>query len=108
MTTSRQTNSLLTFPDITIAPTVTLDPRAVAYAAFAGGDNPGLPTSTCPPPFRSLQVTPPGNTEPVSLSAWNPGDNQYLPNCAGIEVTMVVPASDLPYLEPSPRASAGH
>lgn len=104
--TSRHTNALLTFPDITTAPMVVLGPGAIAYAAFAGGDNPGLPTSTCPPSFLSLLVTPPENTEPVALSAWNPGYNQFLPDCAGIEVTMVVPAAALPFLEPSPTSSA--
>lgn len=104
--TSQHTNALLTFPDMTTAPTVVLGPGTIAYAAFAGGDNPGLPTSTCPPSFLSLLVTPPGNTEPVALSAWNPGYNQFLPDCAGIEVTMVVPAAALPFLEPSPTSSA--
>ena len=103
---SRQTNAVLTFPDISTAPIVLLDPGAIAYAAFAGGDNPGLPTSTCPPSFLSLRVTPPENTEPVVLSAWNPGLNQFMPDCAGIEVTMVVPAAALPFLEPSPTSSA--
>jgi hypothetical protein len=83
-----------------------LGPGAVAYAAFAGGDNPGLATSTCPPSFLSLRVTPPENSEAIVLSAWNPGFNGFLPDCAGIEVTSVVPAAALPFLEPSTTSSA--
>jgi hypothetical protein len=97
---SRQTNAVLTFPDITTAPIVVLGPGAVAYAAFAGGDNPGLAANTCPPSFLSLRVTPPENSDAIVLSAWNPGYNQFQPDCAGIEVTMVVPAAALPFLEP--------
>lgn len=100
-TVSRQVRSVLTFPDVTGVPTVTLDPGAAAVAAFAGGDNPAGSASSCPPPYRSIQVTPPGNTQPVSLSAWIPYDNAYLPSCAGIDVTMVVPEADLPFLEPT-------
>jgi hypothetical protein len=103
---SRHTNAVLTFPDISTAPIVVLHPGAVAYAAFAGGDNPGDARSTCPPSFLSLRVTPPENSEAIVLSAWNPGLNQFLPDCAGIEVTMVVPAADVPFLEPSPTSSA--
>jgi hypothetical protein len=103
---SRHTNAVLTFPDIRIALTVVLGPGAIAYAAFAGGDNPRPQTSTCPPSFLTLRVTPPENVESVALSAWNPGYNQFLPDCAGIEVTMVVPAAALTFLEPSPTSSA--
>jgi Protein of unknown function (DUF4232) len=105
-TVSRQVRSVLTFPDVTGVPTVTLDPGAAAVAAFAGGDNPAGSASSCPPPYRSIQVTPPGNTQPVSLSAWIPYDNAYLPSCAGIDVTMVVPEADLPFLEPTASAPA--
>jgi hypothetical protein len=81
-----------------------LDPDTAAYAAFAGSDTPGA-TGKCPQSYRSILITPPGNTDPVSLSAWNPYFNHDLPACAGIEVTMVVPASDVPYLIPSPAPS---
>lgn len=103
-TVARQTNAELTFPLISGVPTATLDPGEAAFAAFGGSDTPGA-TGTCPPSYRSLRITPPGNTESVSLSAWNPYFNQDLPACAGIQVTMVVPASDVPYLNPSPTAS---
>ena len=101
---SRQTNAVLTFPDVSTAPIVVLGPGDVAYAAFAGGDIPGDATSTCPPSFLSLRVTPPENSDAIVLSAWNPGLNQFMPDCAGIEVTAVVPAAALPFLEPSPTS----
>ena len=103
-TVARQTNAELIFPLITGVRTITMAPGDAAFAAFAGSDTPGA-SGTCPPSYRSLRVTPPGNTESVSLSAWIAYYNHDLPACAGIDVTMVVPASDVPYLEPSPTAS---
>lgn len=99
-TTSRHTNALLTFPSLEGVPTVTLDPGSDAFAAFAGADNPGGPTQTCPPDYTSLRVAPPGSEAFVSVSPWNVWLDTNLPACAGIEVTMVIPASAVPDLKP--------
>jgi Protein of unknown function (DUF4232) len=77
-------------------PVVTLRGGERADAVFVGsGIAPG--PGPCPPPrpYRYLRVTPPGGTESVRLSAWLPGLDAYLPACAGIRVSFVVPASDL-------------
>jgi hypothetical protein len=87
----------LPFPDLPGIPTVRLDPGAAALAAVSGGDNPGTATSTCPPSYRTLRVTPPGSTEFVSLSAWIPYADAYLAACSGIEVSMLVPEADAPF-----------
>ncbi|MGE5156226.1 MAG: DUF4232 domain-containing protein [Betaproteobacteria bacterium] len=93
-------SGLLTFPAITGVPTVTLNPGEAAFAAYAGGDNPVGSATTCPPAYHTLQVTPPGATQAVSVSAWNYWLNAYTPACVGLEVTMVIPASTVPELEP--------
>ncbi|MGH2511138.1 MAG: DUF4232 domain-containing protein, partial [Candidatus Limnocylindrales bacterium] len=94
------TSGLLTFPAITGVPTVTLGPGDAAFAAFAGSDNPGTVTATCPPPYQSLRVAPPGSTASVSMSAWNTWLGAYAPACAGLAVTFIVPSSSVPELEP--------
>lgn len=99
-TVARHANALLSFPAIPGVPTVTLDPGASAFAAYAGGDNPGGSSTSCPPSYRTLRVTPPGSTRSVSLSAWNAWFGHDLPVCVGIEVTMVVPAASVPELLP--------
>jgi hypothetical protein len=76
-------------------PVVTVRRGQVAEAAFSGGDAPGPGQTTCPPPYRHLRITPPGNSRVVLLSAWFPPLARYLPSCVGIEVSMVVPAAAL-------------
>jgi uncharacterized protein DUF4232 len=76
-------------------PLVTLRRGQTAVAGFATTDIP--PNGyRCPPSFRQLRITPPGNTESVLVRAWIVGLGRELPNCGQIEVTMVVPARDLP------------
>jgi hypothetical protein len=41
-------------------------------------------------------VTPPGNVASAVISAWIGGTARELPSCTGIEVSMVVPAADMP------------
>jgi len=86
---------------ITGVPSVWLDQGEAAFAAFAGSDTPPA-TGGCPPAYQTLRVTPPGNKESVSLPAWIPYFNNELPACAGIDVTMLVPASAVPELNQSP------
>ena len=76
-------------------PVVTIAPGRRADAVFTVSDNPGPGKATCPPPFRRLRVTPPGNARSVVVSAWLPYYGQFLPSCTAIEVSMVVAASEL-------------
>lgn len=90
--TARQSEAELDFPAIGTAPLVTLGNGESAYAAFAGSDT--APTSrACGPSFATLRVTPPGAAEPLSVSAWLPYFDGYLPSCVGIFVTFVIPAA---------------
>jgi hypothetical protein len=84
-----------TGPFIRGVPIVRLRHGQTAVAAFTAGDHSGTST-TCPPPYRQLRVTPPGNTASSVLPAWIAGYSQNLPSCTRIEVSMVVPASDMP------------
>lgn len=76
-------------------PVVTLRHGERAEAVFVAGDNPGPGKTTCPPSYRYLRVTPPGNSHSVLLSAWLPYLDGYLPACTRVWVSMVVPRSDL-------------
>jgi Protein of unknown function (DUF4232) len=82
-------------PHISVVPLVTLRPGKVAGAAFAAGDSPGPGKLTCPRSFRRLRVTPPANSRSAVLSAWLPALDAYLPACTRLNITMVVPRSDL-------------
>lgn len=82
-------------PNTNGVPTVRLRHGWTAVAAFTAGDNP--PTSSpCGPDYRTLRVTPPGNTRSATVSAWIAYDDHLLPSCTGIEVSMVVAARTLP------------
>jgi hypothetical protein len=84
-----------TGPYVRGVPVVRLRHGQTAVAAFTAGDH-GLTSAPCPPPYRQLHVTPPGNTDSVVLSAWIAYYGQYLPACTRIEESMVVPWSDMP------------
>ncbi len=75
-------------PNMKGVPVVTFRHGERADAVFAVGGN-GI-GNTCPPPYRHLRVTPPGNSRSVLLSAWLPGLDAFLPACTQIEVTMIV------------------
>jgi len=77
-------------------PIVRLRPGQTAVAAFTAGDNPGPGETTCPPPYERLRVTPPGNASSALVPAWIAYYAHRLPSCTRIEVSMVVPASDMP------------
>lgn len=72
---------------------VTLKPGAVAYAVFTGGDNPSGSATKCPPSYRWLRVTPPGNSSSRVISAWLPYLGAYLPACTSIYVSETVQTS---------------
>jgi hypothetical protein len=82
-------------PTIKGVPVVTLGYGRRADAVFTVGDRPGPGRATCPPPYRRLRVTPPGNSRSVLLSAWLSGYGHFLPACSAIEISFVVAASDL-------------
>jgi hypothetical protein len=99
-TVARRSNALLAPPPEAVVPTVLLAPGDAAVAAFSGSDNPVGNAASCPPSYRTLRVTPPDSGQAISLSVWNYWLGADLPACAGIEVTMVVPATTEPDLTP--------
>jgi Protein of unknown function (DUF4232) len=76
-------------------PVVRLRHGQTAVAAFTEGDH-GPTSAPCPPPYQHLRITPPANTASAVIPAWIAWYAQNLPSCMGIEVSMVVPASDMP------------
>ncbi len=82
-------------PDIQTAPQVTLAPHALAEAVFAGGESGGSCGSGTLPTYRSLRVTPPGNTRSTTVSAWLGAVGTYLPACGPVSVSPVVPSASL-------------
>lgn len=95
-TTAGHAIALLDSPVLSSTPVVAIAPGESAVASYAGGDNPTGSASSCPPPYHTLQVTAPGTTRPVSVSAYNVWLGQDLPSCVGIEVTPVVAGSLVP------------
>jgi hypothetical protein len=91
-TTARDTDSELDFPGISSPPLISLTRGDAAYAAFAGSDTQSG-SKPCGPSYKSLRVGPPKGSATVVISAWLPYFNGYLPACAGINVTFVIPAS---------------
>ena len=80
-------------PNLKAAPVVILKPHATAEAAFTGGDH--SMSGTCPPQYRRLRVTPPGNSQAATIRAWIPYYGHYLPACTPIWVSEVVALKDL-------------
>ena len=66
-------------------PVVTLRPGNSAYAIVAADDKPAGGNSHCPTPYMRLQVSPPGDSENVTISAWLPGAVSYLPACTSAD-----------------------
>lgn len=82
-------------PNVNQRPVVMLQPGAHADAVVTGSDNPGGGATTCPAPYHSLRVAPPGSATSVTISAWLPYANAYLASCNGIQVSMIVSPADL-------------
>jgi hypothetical protein len=82
-------------PDSRTAPQVTLAPGALGEAVFTGGESGGSCGSGTLPTYRSLRVTPPGNTRSATVSAWLEAVGTYLPACGPISETPVVPSASL-------------
>jgi Protein of unknown function (DUF4232) len=81
---------------ITGTPLVRLRQGQTGVAALTTSDAPSQGQTRCPPSFRGLRVTPPSNTASVEISSWLAYYGQELPSCTGIELSMTVPASDMP------------
>ena len=105
--TTRAEHTLDVFagPMLTRPPVVTLKPGALAVAVLAGGDQPMPGSAKCPLPFRRLLVAPPGSAHATAISAWIPNFGAYLPACSPIQISPVIPASDLPFLPPRHRSA---
>ncbi len=66
-------------------PTVNLQPGDSAYAIVAADDKPAGSSTSCPAPYTSLRVSPPGGSGSVTISARLPGANSYLPACTSAD-----------------------
>lgn len=83
------------FPVLEGAPFVLLTPGDRAFAAYGGTDNPVGDEVTCPPPYHTFRIAPPGSAASVELPAFNTGLGQDQPSCYGIAVTMVAGATEV-------------
>ena len=62
-------------------PVMTLKPGDSAYAVVEADDQPAGNNARCPAPYVRLRVSPPGDSGSVTVSAWLPGADSYLPAC---------------------------
>jgi Protein of unknown function (DUF4232) len=85
------------FPDVTAVgvPAVTLAPDQRADAIFSASDGPTRNNKPCGPSYRTLRVIPPENTHGVTISAWIPNLDRYLPACSAIHLSPVLPRGSL-------------
>lgn len=73
-------------------PTVILKPGRRADALFEAAD--GSPSGVpCGPSYRTLRITPPGNTKGVTISAWIRYLGGFLPSCSAISLSPVLPSA---------------
>ena len=84
-------------------PVVTLQPGNSAYAVVAADDQPARANTRCPAPYVRLQVSPPGDSQSVTISAWLPGAGSFLPACTSAdgsptaETSAITTLSSLPH-----------
>jgi hypothetical protein len=83
------------FPSLSLPPLVIMEPGDQAFAAYGGSDHSGSAAATCPPPYHSFRVAPPGDTIGVDLPAFNAWLNEDQPSCVGIAVTVIAPANEV-------------
>jgi len=76
---------------------VTIRPGGRADAVFTGHDVPAGTADRCPPSYRQLKVTPPGNKQDAVIPAWLPAPalGIYMPACSQIVISQVVPSAAL-------------
>jgi Protein of unknown function (DUF4232) len=63
-------------------PVMTLKPGDSAYAVVEADSQAAGNNAHCPAPYVRLRVSPPGDSGSVTVSAWLPGADSYLPACA--------------------------
>ena len=84
-------------------PVVTLRPGDSAYAVVAAYDHPAGGNTRCPAPYVRLRVSPPGGSGNVTISAWLPGANSFLPACTSADgsptagTSAITPLSSIPH-----------
>ena len=84
-------------------PVVTLRPGDSAYAVVAANDNAAGGNTHCPAPYVRLRVSPPGDSENVTISAWLPGAVSYLPACTSADGSPTAGTSTITTLSSLPH-----
>jgi hypothetical protein len=84
-------------------PVVTLQPGDSAYAIVAADDKPAGNNSRCPAPYVRLQVSAPGDSGKVTISAWLPGAVSYLPACTSADGSPTAGTSTITTLSKLPH-----
>lgn len=77
-------------------PHVTLQPGGKAGIDISGTDNPAGGGS-CPPPYRQLRVSAPGDSTSVTVSAVTSALSTGLPSCSPLAASPVHPLSDFSF-----------
>lgn len=83
-------------------PVVTLRPGDSAYAVVAADDQ-STGGTRCPAPYVRLRVSPPGDSENVTISAWLPGAVSYLPACTSADGSPTAGTSTITTLSSLPH-----
>ena len=84
-------------------PVVTLRPGDSAYAVVAADDQTAGGNTHCPAPYVRLRVSPPGDPGNVTISAWLPGANSYLPACTSADGSPTAGTSTITTLSSIPH-----
>ncbi|MGO8888595.1 MAG: DUF4232 domain-containing protein [Streptosporangiaceae bacterium] len=84
-------------------PVITLRPGDSAYAVVAADDNAAGGSTHCPAPYVRLRVSPPGDSENVTISAWLPGAVSYLPACTSADGSPTAGTSTITTLSSLPH-----
>ena len=84
-------------------PVVDLQPGDSAYAIVAADDKPAGNSAHCPAPYARLRVSAPGDSGNVTISAWLPGANTYLPSCASAKGSPTAGTSTITTLSSLPH-----
>jgi len=74
-------------------PVVLLRPKQRADAVFDGADGPMSGRATCGHGFRTISVTPPGDSRHATVSAWIAWLGAYMPPCSEIGVSPILPST---------------
>ena len=84
-------------------PVVTLKPGDSAYAVVEADDQPAGNNARCPAPYVRLRVSPPGDSGSVTVSAWLPGADSYLPACTSVNGSPTAETSTITTLASLPH-----